>query len=291
MGRIRSIKPDMAKCRPFAKLSSDARVSFLLLLTALDDHGYGEDDPQVLKAELHPLDDMTAAQMDTRLGEMAAAGDLLCRYQMDGLRLLHVPRFLDADVPGTHKAAWGQRPQKPTPSRYPPCPHDHTGNGQQALFGVADSGRATGIALRSNGSGSPTINVSPLQERVVVAGSGERVVAHARMTPPQLAAAFDAFWAVYPNKAGKKAAMAAFGKAVTRASLGAILDGATRYRDDPNRDPAYTKHASTWLNQDCWDDPPLPRRGGNRAAQHDAEMMTAAQQAAAMRSAERSTGR
>lgn len=75
---------------------------------------------------------------------------------------------------------------------------------------------------------------------------------------------FDEFWMSYP-KAGrteKPRARAKFKAALGRADVGAIIRGAQRYAADPNRDDAYTKHAATWLQNDCWEDPPLPARNG-----------------------------
>lgn len=71
---------------------------------------------------------------------------------------------------------------------------------------------------------------------------------------------FDAFWSVYPRKEAKKAAREAFTAACKRERPEVILAGAERYRDDPNRDPSFTKHATTWLRADCWADDPLPPR-------------------------------
>jgi hypothetical protein len=72
--------------------------------------------------------------------------------------------------------------------------------------------------------------------------------------------AFAAFWALYPRKEGKGAARKAFQKACRNVPAERILEGAGKYAEDPNRDPAYTAHPSTWLNQERWDDAPLPRR-------------------------------
>jgi hypothetical protein len=72
--------------------------------------------------------------------------------------------------------------------------------------------------------------------------------------------AFAAFWSVYPLKVGKGAALKAYLKAVRRASPDEILSGAQRYADDPNRNPGYTAHASTWLNADRWQDEALPKK-------------------------------
>lgn len=82
-----------------------------------------------------------------------------------------------------------------------------------------------------------------------------------------LAAGFDAFWTVYPRKTAKGTARTVWPRAVkTAGGMEAIIAGARRYADDPNRDPAYTAHASTWLNGERWNDEPLPPRRPGRPA-------------------------
>lgn len=68
--------------------------------------------------------------------------------------------------------------------------------------------------------------------------------------------AFDEFWNVYPKKADKGLARKSFAKALKRASLEEIVSGAERYRDDPKRNPEFTKNPSTWLNADAWENMP-----------------------------------
>jgi hypothetical protein len=72
---------------------------------------------------------------------------------------------------------------------------------------------------------------------------------------------FASFWSVYPKKDDKPLAKRSFEKALGRASLEVIIAGAERYRDDPNREQAFTKNPSTWLNADAWENGPLPARG------------------------------
>jgi hypothetical protein len=72
---------------------------------------------------------------------------------------------------------------------------------------------------------------------------------------------FASFWSVYPKKDDKPLAKRSFEKALGRASLEVIIAGAERYRDDPNREEAFTKNPSTWLNADAWENGPLPARG------------------------------
>ena len=71
--------------------------------------------------------------------------------------------------------------------------------------------------------------------------------------------AFDAFWSVYPRKEAKKAARKAWDKTNPDERLD-VWAAAVRYRDDPNREPEFTKHPERWLNAGCWDDDPLPSR-------------------------------
>lgn len=68
------------------------------------------------------------------------------------------------------------------------------------------------------------------------------------------------FWNVYPLKRDKRKAMFAWRNAIARATATAILQGARRYREDPNRLGEFTKYAEGWLNGDGWEDEPLPSR-------------------------------
>lgn len=82
-------------------------------------------------------------------------------------------------------------------------------------------------------------------------------------SPPQrsaYSADFETAWDLYPAKRDKKAAYKAFLKAVKEVDRETLLAGIVRYRDDPNREPQFTKHFSTWLNAGSWDDEPLPAR-------------------------------
>ncbi len=71
---------------------------------------------------------------------------------------------------------------------------------------------------------------------------------------------FDDFWAVFPRKQGKGKAKEAFMKAVKDGAVPAeVLAGAIRYASDPNLpDPQFIPLPATWLNQERWEDGPLP---------------------------------
>lgn len=72
--------------------------------------------------------------------------------------------------------------------------------------------------------------------------------------------AFDVFWEVYPRHVAKKAAERAWAVACKNTDPQTIIEGAKRYRDDSGRDPQYTAHPATWLNNERWLDDPMPIR-------------------------------
>ena len=71
---------------------------------------------------------------------------------------------------------------------------------------------------------------------------------------------FDEFWNCYPRKLDKAKAFRAFRSALKRATFEDILAGVIAYRNDPKRNPDFTKYPASWLNADSWD---------NAAAQAD----------------------
>lgn len=76
---------------------------------------------------------------------------------------------------------------------------------------------------------------------------------------------FQPFWEIYPRKVSRVAAVKAYAKALSRASPEILLTGARRYATArANEDPQYTKHAATWLNQECWLDQEDRTNGANR---------------------------
>ncbi len=96
-----------------------------------------------------------------------------------------------------------------------------------------------------------------------------------KQPPPEVArstASFDTWWDAYPRKVGKRTARTAYERACRRATPDTILAGVRTFRDDPNRDTAYTPHPTTWLNRDGWLDEPCQPHGQqrpNRAEERD----------------------
>jgi hypothetical protein len=64
---------------------------------------------------------------------------------------------------------------------------------------------------------------------------------------------FNEFWNAYPRKLDKAKAFRAFKSALTRTTFEDILAGVIAYRNDPKRNPDFTKYPATWLNSDSWE--------------------------------------
>lgn len=70
-------------------------------------------------------------------------------------------------------------------------------------------------------------------------------------------AGFDQFWAAWPRKDGRKAALAAWAKAIRHAPAAVIVAAAAEYAASPWRpERQFVPHGATWLNGERWADPP-----------------------------------
>jgi hypothetical protein len=122
-----------------------------------------------------------------------------------------------------------------------------------------------GAAVRESRRATPFVTApQPLQPQVTPATTASELPIELPIElspPPPVAittAHFDAFWAVYPRKVGKKEAQRAWAKAIKDgATADELLAGVRRYAAErAGQDPTYTKHPATWLNKGCWDDEP-----------------------------------
>lgn len=74
MARIRSIKPEFWVSEQIAECSTIARLTFVGLWNFCDDRGVHPAKPKTLKAELFPMDDITAKQVGEWVGELINVG-------------------------------------------------------------------------------------------------------------------------------------------------------------------------------------------------------------------------
>ncbi len=98
------------------------------------------------------------------------------------------------------------------------------------------------------------------------------------VSPKDMAGTFEEFWSVYPRREKPATARKAWAGAIKKVSPDQIIRAAERYRDDPNREKAYTQHPASWLNAESWADDPLPSRIGHHVPTPDAPRMSKSRQ-------------
>jgi hypothetical protein len=109
VARIRYIKPAFFDHPGLARLSAHARLAFQGLWLHADREGRLKDEPERLRVRVFPYE--PAVDMDALLCELAG-GDFLRRYEVEGVRYLYLPGFLEHQKP---------HPREPK-STIPECP-------------------------------------------------------------------------------------------------------------------------------------------------------------------------
>lgn len=177
----------------------------------------------------------------------------------------HVRRAL-ADI---EQAGWVKREMRP---------------GRKTLYRITPDTQVTPDEMSPRTQGSPTPDTQVTPPRTPTSATPDTHVLRTvrnhqknrQGNRQELAATpdrFDEFWSIYPRKVSKPDARRAWAAALKRTDADTVIDGARRYADDPNRDPSYTKHPGTWLRNECWNDDPLPARGGTRPLDRQAELL------------------
>lgn len=94
MPRIRTIKPEIASNAKLARVSREARLTFILAITQADDWGLLLGNARQLMGALYPHDaDVTPPKLDGWIAELAAAGFVRWRERADGQRVLELPTW------------------------------------------------------------------------------------------------------------------------------------------------------------------------------------------------------
>lgn len=89
------------------------------------------------------------------------------------------------------------------------------------------------------------------------------------------AAAFDAFWKLYPRKIDKGHARTAYARALKRATAEEILAGLQRQLPVMSKtEPRFLPHAATWLTGDRWSDEVTSKRAERHWSEELAESMS-----------------
>lgn len=149
MARIRTIKPEMPGHPSLARVSRDARLLFVWLISDADDAGRVVAAPKRLAGVLYPLDaDVTEDMVSGWLTELEASG-LVQRYRHNGAFYLHLCSWTDH-----------QLVSKPSPSRIPQPPDP--GIPRESPGEFAETQESPGIPEKALADlGSRTVDLGP----------------------------------------------------------------------------------------------------------------------------------
>lgn len=90
MARIRTIKPEFWVSEQIAECSTNARLLFVGLWNFCDDRGVHPARSRTLKAEVFPMDDCSAQQVQEWVNELISAGLVALFFASDGQEYWHV---------------------------------------------------------------------------------------------------------------------------------------------------------------------------------------------------------
>ena len=242
MPRIRTIKPEFFGSPDTAKASFKARILYIAMWCWADDYGVGLTNLQSLAGFAFEHDDTSASEVQSLLSEVQGSFGVVF-YTVGGRYYYAIPSW-DDHQKTQRKAAR----RNPGPDHPEACPDQRFND----LQGTSEWTQGTSV--------HPQGDVDPGKGKGKGTGEREQGKGNSAQARSDYSPEFETFWAAYPRREAKRQAWNAWGKALNRAPVEAITEGALRYSKDPNRDEKYTKHASTWLNADGWDDEPLPSR-------------------------------
>ena len=280
MPKIRGVKPEFWTDEKTFDVDPAARLLFIGLWTFACDNGHVEDRPRQIKAKVFPAD---AIDVDALLDQLAEA-ELIVR----GDGVVTVPNlgkhqridaryFTTCDVPGCEKPNRPVRDYNPSTRRA----HDeHTSSTRRVH--VEDSlGSRRGLDddcdgdVEFEGEGDNKPSPAPLRSAAADAAADSLGTITLIPTPPAARAkagadeantkSFEQWWAnAWPGrKVAKKEARKAWDAAVKKASVEDITLGAENYGRWIARTGTpleKTKHPSSWLNAERWEDDLTPPR-------------------------------
>lgn len=241
MARIRTIKPEFWDSPDTAKASLRARLLYISMWNLADDYGIGDGNFKRIVGFAFPNDEIGVSEIPRLIAEVSRTFSVMF-FEHEGRPYYWIPSW------ETH-----QRTEKRAKQRvpFPEDPKTLTSSGEMA--GVGESAPSVGTSAAGTG-----------EQGNRGKGTGE-LGNTCPAKPNAIADEFLDWYLEYPRKESKGVAEKAYAKARKLATAEALIEGAIRYRDDPNRDAGFTKLPATWLNAKCWEDGPLPERNATQA--------------------------
>lgn len=229
MARIRSIHPGFFTDEDLVSVSAFARLLVIGLGVQADDKGIFEWKPLMLKMRIFPGDNVEVSDL---LSELAEA-NCIAMYEMNGRKYGAIRNFRKH-----------QRPK--TPNDVHPIPNDFR-NYVGLTDPISEMEAVKPKPFPPKGEKPPQMEDGG--DKMEDEGCSKTLA-----QKPDFDLEFEkTFWPQYPRKKDKAKSLKAFHTARKTTELSVIMAGLLRYaaeRDE--QDQKFTKHASSWLNGECW---------------------------------------
>lgn len=246
MPRIRTLKPEFPQSESIGRLSRNARLLYVNLITAVDDAGRARGSSRMLASLLYPYDNDAPGLIEDWLQELEREG-CARRYEFEGSTYLDLPNFLKH-----------QKIDKPSQSRLPKFEDGSRVVAKPREVSTTDLGPRTNTLDLGNGPSTQTKD-QPIASQPELSKRQRDPNGKAKIATKDLDAEFDAWFAQYPKQDGPDAARARYRsvRRSSRASAAELLQGALRYsQEKAGTDPTYIKTAKNWLNDGDWKNQP-----------------------------------
>lgn len=268
MPRIRTIKPEFWSSPDTAACKDPwARLLFIGMWNVADDCGRGIANPKSLAGDVFPNDEWIGPPEIRRM-----LGGIRRAFGVKFYKIGERPYYAIPSWDGHQKIDKRSGSKHPGPEEgveYDPDPEDGS---DQPIPDLPD------VSAESSG-GSAEDAPSPRSDSGAGSrnrGTGEQgktdlaIAAALAVTEPDL---FDEFWANYPRKDNKAQARKAWPKACKRLPAERLVKAAEYWAglwNAAGKDREHIPHASTWLNNDRWnDEPPARPRAAPRVSTTD----------------------
>lgn len=268
MARMRTLKPEFWDSPSTAQADLAVRLTFMAMWNWADDSGHGTANMKELEAFVFPNDEVTELPRKSRgnsaavwrnfsevCGEVAQVYGVVF-YRVKGRPYYWIPSFRahqSKDFRSTSK-----HPTVEEGEIFDVTSGYAINQEVQEPLIQDQFAHSSGISAHTNGKNPPVIGEQG--KRVIDSASknaqkkpvrtSKKKDDNAHNTDPD----FAQFWEVYPLKKDKKRAHESFLKALELVDLETLIQGAKNYSNDPARNPDATKHPTTWLNGNNWED-------------------------------------
>lgn len=269
MARIRSTHPTQWTDAKFLSMSPMARLLTIAVRNEADDQGIFKWKPIELKIRLLPLDNV---DMQALLSEMEAA-DQVRRYEINGAEYGIIRNFTKYQKPKSPNSLYPQPPEFP---KSPPPEPPPVSPKQGKVISDGEKGREEDKTLpvvplrgtRESGTNQRAVGTNPRSLQTNPRAEG---------TNPRENPDFETFKHVYPRRQGSnpwKPARTSFIKAIAKgADPQKIIAGARSYASSVKaagkEGTEFVAMASTWLNQERWNDEEPKPNGSSGAGRFD----------------------